>query len=113
MNTSSKKYVKSLCIFWCIAFVVFGAAYLLLIRPQSQAVDEIKKQLTQSENDYIAAQEARNKESRAKLQDKLHEAQNIMNSFSVSSENVATLIFEISQIAQKLGLEDVAKELAK
>ena len=106
MKSLPRKYVISLAVVWCSTLLLLGVAYFLLIRPQSINVQETKNQLSLSEQDYDAAQQARNEQSKTKLQNKLQDAEELLASVSVTSENAAALIFEISQTARKLQVQE-------
>lgn len=106
MKYLSRKYFMALGIVWCSTLLLLGTAYIFLIRPQNKAVREANKQLLLSEQEYLAAQEARNEQTKIKLQNKLLEAQDMMDLFSVSSNNTETLIFEINQVARKLNVDE-------
>ena len=106
MKFLSRKYFISLGIVWCSTLLLLGIGYILLIQPQSGAVNEVNKQLLLSEQEYHSAQEARNEQTKIKLQSKLLEAQEMMDSVAVSSSNAAALIFEINQIARKLNVDE-------
>jgi len=106
MKSLSKKYLISLAIVWCSTLLLLVTGYMLLIRPQKKAVDEVKKQLVLNEQEYNFAQEARSEQTKVKLQNLLRDAQDMMDSVSVNSGNAAALIFEINQIARKFKVEE-------
>jgi hypothetical protein len=110
MKSLSKKYIMSLAIVWCSTLLLLAIGYILLLRPQSKAVDVVKKQLLLNEEEYNFAQEAKSEQTKAKLQNILRDARDTMDSVSVNSGNAAALIFEINQIARKLMVEELTSK---
>jgi hypothetical protein len=105
MKSLSRKYIVALCIVWCSTILISVGGYFLIIRPQGKAAKDVEQQLIVTEEEYLNAQQAKSEQSKIMLQKKLQDAQEMMNWVFVDSGNAAELVFQISQIAQKLGLE--------
>ena len=84
---------------WTGCFILFLFVYMLLLAPQEKSKKQIEKQLAEKKRVYNSALDAAQEETKLKLDEEIKQLQSGLKSFVIDSEDLANLIFDISQIA--------------
>ena len=120
MKSIHKKYLKIVGYIWAGFFVVFLAAYFLIMAPQLNTKKLLKKKNTEVKQVYMDAKNAELPKTKKILINQIDELSYKLGNFVSNVEDSANVTFDISQIANdknvtSFGIKDEqeAKEIPK
>ena len=99
MKSVYGKYFTKVALIWTGRFILFFFAYMLMLAPQKNSKEQLKKQLEEKKQMYNSALKATQKETKAQLDEQLEHLRNRLKNFAIDFEDSADLTFDISQIA--------------
>jgi hypothetical protein len=105
MKSVYGKYFTKVALIWTGCFILFFFAYMLMLAPQKNSKEQLKKQLEEKKQMYNSALKATQKETQIQLNEQIEHLRNKLKDFVIDFEDSADLTFDISQIAN-------AKEVA-
>jgi hypothetical protein len=104
MKKVLREYLTTLGLVWIGCLILFVFVYLLAVKPQSSYRRKLSKQLEEKKQDYIAAREISNKESRKQLAIDVEKMEQQLHRFVADANDSANLTFDISRIANKISV---------
>ncbi|MHC4328057.1 MAG: hypothetical protein ACYSWW_08055 [Planctomycetota bacterium] len=96
-----KKYLTITAIAWAVCLVLFVAAYLILLRPQTNHKRSLGRTLTEKEQLYEFAQLAAQEQTQIRLNEQIERLRERVKDFVVDAEDAVNLTFDIGQIANE------------
>lgn len=105
MKSVYRKYFTKVALVWTGCFILFFFVYMLMLAPQKNSKEQLKKQLEEKKQMYNSALKATQKETQIQLNEQIEHLRNKLKDFVIDFEDSADLTFDISQIAN-------AKEVA-
>jgi len=99
MKPIYRKYFATVALVWAGCFISFFFIYMLVLAPQKKSKNHIEKQLAEKKQTYESALRANSEGAKAQLDEQLEDLRSGLKSFVVDFEDLANLIFDISQIA--------------
>jgi hypothetical protein len=105
MKSVYGKYFTKVALIWTGCFILFFFVYMLMLAPQKNSKEQLKKQLEEKKQMYNSALKATQKETQIQLNEQIEHLRNKLKDFVIDFEDSADLTFDISQIAN-------AKEVA-
>jgi hypothetical protein len=93
--------------------VVFFFAYMLMLAPQKNSKDQLRKQLSEKKQKYDYALKATQKETQDQLNEQIEQSRKRLKDFVTDFEDAANLTFDISQIANEKAVNSFNIETSK
>ncbi|MHC4132264.1 MAG: GspMb/PilO family protein [Planctomycetota bacterium] len=110
MRATVKKYLKTTAMAWGVCFIMFVLIYMLLLSPQIKKKNEIQKQLDEKEQIFSSALQAARKDTKIKMENEINQLRADLNNFVIAPEELANLIFDISQMAKEKKVSSLSIE---
>lgn len=105
LNTKKiTKYKMFLIGTWAVCVLLLGAGVLFFHLPQKEVLNRVQKQFDESRQQRELAELAGQETVREKAQQRLDEVQQHIQQYSLPSDDVTTVAFEIGRTAGELGL---------
>lgn len=104
------KYTTFLVGTWVGCLLLLGAGYLFFHLPQKEIMGQVRRQFTESNERREIAEMASQDGVRQKIQQRYEEVDHKINCFSVSKDNMTSLVFEIGKMAGELGLSEFSSK---
>jgi hypothetical protein len=101
MRVTVKKYLKTTALAWAGCFVLFGFFYMLLLAPQISTKKKIQNHLDEKERIFNSALQAARKDTKIKMENEIEDLRDNLDRFLIAHEDLANLIFDISQMAKE------------
>ncbi|MFC1737782.1 GspMb/PilO family protein [Planctomycetota bacterium] len=101
MKLSAKKYCITTALIWTGCFILFLFMYMLVLVPQSVLSKDVEKQLAEKERTYKLALKAAEEETRNEMDTNIKGLRDKLSGFVIDAEDLANLMFDISQIAKE------------
>ncbi|MHC4264814.1 MAG: GspMb/PilO family protein [Planctomycetota bacterium] len=101
MRVTVKKYLKTTAMSWAACLILFVLIYMLLLAPQINEKNEIQEQLDEKQQIFNSALQAARKDTKIKMENEIAELRNDLSNFMIAPEDLANLIFDISQMAKE------------
>jgi hypothetical protein len=101
MKSIYRKYFATVALVWVGCFILFFFIYMLMLVPQKKSKNYIAEQLAEKKQTYESALRASREEAKARLNEQLENLRGGLKSFVIDFEDLANLIFDISQIASE------------
>ncbi|MHC4757738.1 MAG: GspMb/PilO family protein [Planctomycetota bacterium] len=101
MRATVKKYLKTTALSWVGCFVLLGCIYFLVLSPQISTRKEVQQQLDEKQGIFNSALEAARKDTKIKMEKEITELRDNLGRFVIESEELANLVFDISQMAKE------------
>ena len=95
------KHFKTMGLIWAGCLVLFLLANTLVLAPQRRNKKNIEKQLTDKNQIYNSTLGATQKKSKIQLNEQIEDLRDRLRDFVTDSDDLANLIFDISQIANE------------
>ena len=86
---------------WVSSFLALFLFYIFVISPQNKTKKDIIRQLEEKQTLYESALQAANKETQKKMKQQINELRDQLDLFVVDSEELANLVFDITQLAKE------------
>ena len=99
MKSVYKEYFTKVALIWTGCFILFFFVYMLMLAPQKNSKEQLRKQLEEKKQMYSSALNATQKETQVQLNEQLEHLRNRLKDFVIDFEDSADLTFDISQIA--------------
>lgn len=99
--TVYKKYIMIMAAVWTVCLVLFAAAYMVLLKPQTDTRRHLAKKLTEMKQEHKAARKAAEEQTRIELNAQIARLRERLGDFVVDFEDAAGLNFDITQIARE------------
>lgn len=99
MKSVYRKYFTKVALIWTGCFILFFFVYMLMLAPQKNSKEQLKKQLEEKKQMYNSALKATQKETQIQLNEQIEHLRNKLKDFVIDFEDSADLTFDISQIA--------------
>ena len=96
-----RKYLIRAAIIWAACLVLFGLAYMFVLRPQINVRKRLNNELAGKKQQYEMAQIAAREQTKARLNEEIEGMRDILEDFVVNLEDSANLTFDIGQIANR------------
>ncbi len=96
-----KKYLMITAIAWAVCLVLFVAAYLILLRPQTNHKKSLDRTLAEKEQLYEFAQLAAQEQTQIRLNEQIERLRERVKDFVVDAEDAVNLTFDIGRIANE------------
>lgn len=97
-----RKHLTITAIAWTVCLVLFIAAYLILLRPQTTKKRWFKRTLAEKKQLYESAQQASQEQTSIRLNEQIERLRERLGDFVTDFEDSADLTFNIGQIANKV-----------
>jgi Tfp pilus assembly protein PilO len=94
-----RQYLTITAIAWAACLVLFVAAYLTLLRPQTNSTRNLRNKLTEKKRLYESAQRAAHEQTVIRLNEEIERLRDRVKDFVIDFEDSANLTFDIGQIA--------------
>ena len=101
MNSIYGKYLTRVALMWAGCFTLFFFVYMLMLAPQQNSKEQLKKQLEEKKQIYDSAMKATQKDAQAQFKEQIEQLRNRLKDFVTDFEDAANLTFDISQIASE------------
>jgi len=101
MMKKNKKYLITVAMVWAGCFILFLAAYIVLLVPQQKSKKRIESQLTEIMQRHNSALTANQEDTKKRKNEEIEKLRETMRNFAYESEDSANLTFDISQIANE------------
>ncbi len=98
---TNKKYLITVAIVWAGCFMLFLAAYMILLVPQQKSKKRTESQLTEIIQRHNSALKANQEDTKKRKNEEIKKLRETMKNFAYDSEDSANLTFDISQIANE------------
>ena len=98
---TNKKYLITIAMVWAGCFMLFLAAYIVLLVPQQKSKKRIESQLAEIIKRHNSALTANQGDTKKRKNEEIEKLQETMRNFAYDSEDSANLTFDISQIANE------------
>ena len=98
---TNKKYLITVAMVWAGCFVLFLAAYMVLLVPQQKCKKRIESQLAEIIQRHNSASTANQEDTKKRKNEEIEKLRETMTNFAYDSEDSANLTFDISQIANE------------
>jgi hypothetical protein len=99
MKSVYREYFTKVALIWTGCFILFFFVYMLMLAPQKNSKEQLKKQLEEKKQMYSSALKATQKETQIQLYKQIEHLRNRLKDFVIDFEDSADLTFDISQIA--------------
>ncbi len=99
MKSVYREYFTKVALIWTGCFILFFFVYMLMLAPQKNSKEQLKKQLEEKKQMYNSALKATQKETQIQLNEQIEHLRNRLKDFVIDFEDSADLTFDISQIA--------------
>lgn len=99
MKSVYGRYFTRVALIWTGCFILFFFVYMLMLAPQKNNKEQLKKQLEEKKQMYSSALKATQKETQIQLNEQIKHLRNRLKDFVIDFEDAADLTFDISQIA--------------
>jgi hypothetical protein len=99
MKLVYRKYFTKAALIWMGCFVLFFFAYMFMLAPQKNSMEQLIKQLEEKKQIYNSALKATQKETQIQLNEQIEHLRDKLKNFVIDFEDSADLTFDISQIA--------------
>ncbi|MHC4230135.1 MAG: hypothetical protein ACYSW0_22085 [Planctomycetota bacterium] len=96
-----KKYLTITAIAWAVCLVLFVAAYLILLTPQTNHKKSLDRTLVEKEQLYEFAQLAAQGQTQIRLNEQIERLRERVKDFVVDAEDAVNLTFDIGRIANE------------
>ncbi len=104
MLFKSKKYICAVAVFWGAAVVALVSCYMLVVQPRRIAAKNIETQFSEKQQQLRIAQQSAEEQNKTQKTKRLQSWQEKLSEFVIDDGEAAGLIFEISQIANNIGV---------
>ena len=94
-----KKYITTIAAVWTGCFILFLAAYIILLVPQQKSKKRIEGQLAEVMQKHNSALTANQEDTKKRKNEEIEKLRETMKNFAYDYEDSANLTFDISQIA--------------
>ena len=94
-----KKYITTIAAVWAGCFILFLAAYIVLLVPQQKSKKRIESQLAEVMQQHNSALTANQEDTKQRKNEEIEKLREAMKKFAYDYEDSANLTFDISQIA--------------
>jgi hypothetical protein len=94
-----RKYVLTMCMVWAASFVLFAAAYFLVVFPQLKVKAQLVKESAEKQRMYEDALDAAKEESKKKLAAEVEALKSKLGDYVTDFGDTANVTLEISRIA--------------
>jgi inactivated superfamily I helicase len=113
MKSVYGKYFTKVALIWTGCFILFFFVYMLMLAPQKNSKEQLKKQLEEKKQIYNSALKATQKETQIQLNEQIEHLRNKLKDFVIDFEDAADLTFDISQIANAKEVTSFSIETSK
>ncbi len=96
-----KKYLTITAIAWAVCLVLFIAAYLILLKPQTTKRRRFERTLAEKKQVYESARRATQEQTKIRLNEQIERLRERLGDFVTDFDNSADLTFNIGQIANE------------
>jgi hypothetical protein len=100
MKAMVKKYLKTTALAWAGCFILFGCVYMMLLAPQISEKNKVQKELDEKQSLFNSALQASRKDTKIRMENEIGDLRNNLGNFVIDPEDLANLIFDISQMAK-------------
>jgi methionine synthase II (cobalamin-independent) len=100
MKVTVKKYLKTTALAWAACFILFGCLYMMLLAPQISEKNKIQKELDEKQTIFNSALQASRKDTKIRMKNEIGDLRSNLGRFVIDTEDLANLIFDISQMAK-------------
>jgi hypothetical protein len=100
MKVTVKKYLKTTALAWAACFILFGCLYMMLLAPQISEKNKIQKELDEKQTIFNSALQASRKDTKIRMENEIGDLRSNLGRFVIDTEDLANLIFDISQMAK-------------
>ncbi len=104
------KFKLFLAVLWAACLLLLGAGILFFHLPQKEVLARIESQFNESRQQREVADLASRETVRQKAQQQLDEVQHQIQQYSLPTDDVTALVFEIGKKAAELGLSDFSSK---
>jgi hypothetical protein len=101
MKPVYKKYCTTIALIWLGCAVLFFFAYIIILLPQKNMQQEVRKDFANKERMYNYALNAVREENKIEINEQIEQLNNILGGYAVEPGKVADLTFDISKIASE------------
>ena len=108
MKPIYKRYFTILSLLWGCTFVTLLVVYICLVEPQKSVLMAINNKVKLRKSEYNRAKAADNKETRFNWNQELNLLDRQLQDFAIDPNNLDELTFDISKIANSVGVEAFA-----
>jgi len=105
MKPDSKKRLMTIPLVWAGCFIVFMFVYTLFLAPQRRLARQFASQIEEQKKVYADALDTADSKKRAKFAKEVELLKEKLESFAIDSDDSASLIFDIGQIANHKDIE--------
>lgn len=105
MSSVYKKYAKTITLTWAGCFALFLLIYIFVMAPLAEAKKQIGQQLVDKKKTYEETLSMDNTEAKARLKNEMKQWGDKLKDFAVKPEDLASLTFDIGQIANDIKLD--------
>lgn len=99
--TVYKKYLTIAAIAWAACFLVFVAAYMVVLKPQADRKRHLDKKIVEKKQEREAAERADEERTKAELNAQIAQLREKLETFVIDFESAADLKFDITEIARE------------
>jgi hypothetical protein len=99
MKSVYGRYFTKVALIWTGCFILFFFVYMLMLAPQKNNKEQLKKQLEEKRQMCNSALKATHKETQIQLNEEVEHLRNRLKDFVIDFEDATDLTFDISQIA--------------
>jgi hypothetical protein len=104
-GTTLTLYQKTAIGVWGAGVVLFGAVFLLCYLPQHELTAQVQYRFQESSREAAIAKQAASAEANELIEQQARQALEKLGAFTVSSDRVSSLVFEIGRMADSLKLQ--------
>jgi len=104
------RYQKTAFGVWGASAVLFGAGLFLFYLPQREAMGQVEQRCKELSGQAAAAEQAASAAARGQLEERAEQVLEKLGAFTVGSDQVSRLVFEIGRIAESLRLQGYASK---
>jgi hypothetical protein len=113
MKSVYREYFTKVALIWAGCFILFFFVYMLMLAPQKNSKEQLKKQLEEKKQMYNSALKATQKETQIQLNEQIEQLRNKLKDFVVDFEDSTDVTFDISQIASAKEITSFSIETSK
>jgi hypothetical protein len=113
MKSVYREYFTKVALIWAGCLILFFFVYMLVLAPQKNSKEQLKKQLEEKKQIYNSALKATQKETQIQLNEQIEHLRNKLKDFVIDFEDSADVTFDISQIANAKEIASFSIETSK
>lgn len=99
--TVYKKYLTITAVAWASCLLLFVAAYMILLKPQTDNKRHLDKKLAEKKQEHEEAEKAAEEQTKIELNEQIAQLRERLEDFVIDFENAANLKFDITEIARE------------